>query len=160
MHKNGRETKMPQHSLDVLGGFKLRGNAFIDSLLTAGNLIVNDNTQLNGLLNIGSALTLDGVNGSITSSAGSIDFLNSSLLTTGNIMADTVTANVLTADTGNVMNYVCDVLEVTRESVRRWKDQFRQYGLQGVLKEKKVGKISKLNEDKKRRISENCKKIT
>lgn len=50
------------------------------------------------------------------------------------------------------MNEVCDVLGVTRESVRLWKEQFRQYGLQGVLKEKKVGKRSKLNVDKKEEL--------
>lgn len=57
------------------------------------------------------------------------------------------------------MNYVCDVLGVTRESVRLWKDQFRQYGLQGVLKEKKVGKRSKLNEDKKEELTKIVKKL-
>ena len=50
------------------------------------------------------------------------------------------------------MNNVCDVLSVTRESVRLWKEQFRQYGLHGVLKEKKVGKRSKLNVDKKEKL--------
>ena len=50
------------------------------------------------------------------------------------------------------MKEVCNVLGVTRESVRLWKEQFRQIGLQGVLKEKKVGKRSKLNEDKKKEL--------
>ena len=50
------------------------------------------------------------------------------------------------------MSNVCDVLGVTRESIRLWKEQFRQYGLQGVLKEKKVGKRSKLNAEKKEEL--------
>ncbi len=53
---------------------------------------------------------------------------------------------------GATMSNVCDVFGVTRETVRLWKEQFRQYGLQGVLKEKKVGKRSKLNAEKKEEL--------
>jgi transposase len=56
--------------------------------------------------------------------------------------------SIISLNNGASMTKVCDVLGVTRESVRLWKEQFRQYGLQGVLKEKKVGKRSKLNADK------------
>ena len=55
---------------------------------------------------------------------------------------------------GASMNNVCEVFGVTRESVRLWKKQFRQYGLKGVLKEKKVGKRSKLKADKKEKLKE------
>ena len=55
---------------------------------------------------------------------------------------------IISLNNGNSMARVCDVLGVTRESVRLWKEQFREHGLQGVLKEKKVGKRSKLNSDK------------
>jgi len=44
------------------------------------------------------------------------------------------------------------VLGVTRESVRLWKEQFRQYGLKGVLEEKKVGKRSRLDVEKKEEL--------
>jgi transposase len=53
---------------------------------------------------------------------------------------------------GVSMKDVCSVLGVTRESVRLWKEQFRGQGLKGVLKEKKVGKRSKLNADKKEEL--------
>ena len=56
--------------------------------------------------------------------------------------------SIISLNNGVSMTKVCDVLGVTRESVRLWKEQFRQHGLQGVLKEKKVGKRSKLNADK------------
>ncbi len=52
------------------------------------------------------------------------------------------------------MKEVCNVLGVTRESVRLWKDQLRREGLVGLLKEKKVGKRSKLNEKKKEELRE------
>ena len=50
------------------------------------------------------------------------------------------------------MNEVCNVLGVTRESVRLRKEQLRKEGLTGLLKEKKVGKRSKLKEDKQREL--------
>jgi len=50
------------------------------------------------------------------------------------------------------MKEVCNVLGATRESVRLWKEQLRKEGLTGLLKEKKVGKRSKLKEDKRREL--------
>lgn len=47
------------------------------------------------------------------------------------------------------MNEVCRVLGVTREGVRLWKEQLRKGGLTDLLKEKKVGKRSRLNESRK-----------
>ncbi|MCK5537901.1 MAG: helix-turn-helix domain-containing protein [Bacteroidales bacterium] len=52
------------------------------------------------------------------------------------------------------MKEVCNVLGVTRESVRLWKEQLRREGLKGLLKEKKVGKRSKLNEMKTEELRE------
>ena len=60
--------------------------------------------------------------------------------------------SIISLNNGIKMNDVCNVLGVTREGVRLWKEQFRQHGLQGVLKEKKVGKRSKLNVDKKEEL--------
>jgi transposase len=60
--------------------------------------------------------------------------------------------SIISLSNGAKMNEVCNVLGVTREGVRLWKEQFRQHGLQGVLKEKKVGKRSKLNLDKKEEL--------
>ncbi len=48
--------------------------------------------------------------------------------------------SIISLNNGIKMNDVCNVLGVTREGVRLWKEQFRQHGLQGVLEEKKVGK--------------------
>lgn len=60
--------------------------------------------------------------------------------------------SIISLNNGVPMKEVCNVLGVTREGVRLWKEQFRQQGLQGVLKEKKVGKRSKLNADKKEEL--------
>ena len=60
--------------------------------------------------------------------------------------------SIISLNNGASMSNVCDVLGVTRESVRLWKEQFRKSGLQGVLKEKKVGKRSKLNTEKKEEL--------
>lgn len=46
------------------------------------------------------------------------------------------------------MQDVCKVLNVTRESVRKWKTVLRQDGLKGLLLEKKVGKRSKMDTEK------------
>lgn len=56
---------------------------------------------------------------------------------------------MIALNNGSQMNEVCSVLGVTRESVRLWKKQFRKGGLQEMLKEKKVGKRSKLDMGKK-----------
>jgi transposase len=56
---------------------------------------------------------------------------------------------IISLNNGVSMKEVCNVLGVTRESVRLWKEQFRKDGLDGFLKEKKVGKRSKLNEARK-----------
>ena len=65
--------------------------------------------------------------------------------------------SIISLNNGASMKDVCNVLGVTRESVRLWKEQFRQQGLQGVLKEKKVGKRSKLNVDKKEELKKTVK---
>lgn len=58
--------------------------------------------------------------------------------------------SIISLNNGVAMNEVCNVLGVTRESIRLWKEQLRKDGLTGMLKEKKVGKRSKLNEDKEK----------
>lgn len=60
--------------------------------------------------------------------------------------------SIISLNRGVPMNEVCNVLGVTRESVRLWKEQLRKEGLTGLLKEKKVGKRSRLNEDKQREL--------
>jgi len=60
--------------------------------------------------------------------------------------------SIISLNNGAQMKDVCNVLGVTRESIRLWKEQFRLYGLQGVLKEKKAGKRSKLNVAKKEEL--------
>ncbi len=58
--------------------------------------------------------------------------------------------SIISLNKGVSMKEVCTVLGVTRESIRLWKEQLRKDGLTGMLKEKKVGKRSKLNEDKEK----------
>jgi len=94
----GIKTDSPTNDFDVNGSFRSR-SAFIDSVLNTwqiivadalsvgGNLSVSGNSQLNGLVNVGSALTLDGTNSSISSTTGTVDFLNSNITTTGSINA-------------------------------------------------------------------------
>lgn len=51
---------------------------------------------------------------------------------------------------GASMTEVCNVLRVTREGVRLWKNKIIKDGLNGLLKTEKVGKRSKLTEEKRR----------
>lgn len=60
--------------------------------------------------------------------------------------------SIISLYNGVPMKEVCNVLGVTRESVRLWKEQLRKEGLEGLLKEKKVGKRSMLNEMKKKEL--------
>ena len=60
--------------------------------------------------------------------------------------------SIISLKNGAKMSEVCNVLGVTREGVRLWKEQFRQHGLQDVLKEKKVGKRTKLDVVKKEEL--------
>ncbi len=60
--------------------------------------------------------------------------------------------SIISLNNGSSMQDVCDVLGITREAVRLWKEQFRKQGLQGVLKEKKVGKRTRFNLDKKNEL--------
>ena len=93
----GIGTPHPTHRLTVSGGFRTIGNAYVDSLLTAlevqtgglttGILLVTGNSQFNGIVNVGSTLILDGTNSSISSTTGTVDFLNSDIITTGSINA-------------------------------------------------------------------------
>ncbi len=56
------------------------------------------------------------------------------------------------------MEDVCKVLGVTREGVRLWKMKLRKEGLKGVLKERKVGKRSKLDLEKRKQLKMVVKK--
>ena len=58
--------------------------------------------------------------------------------------------SIISLSRGVPMKDVCNVFGVTRESIRLWKEQLRKEGLQGLLKEKKVGKRSKLNAGKEK----------
>jgi transposase len=60
--------------------------------------------------------------------------------------------SIISLNKGVSMNEVCNVLGVTREGVRLWKEKLRKEGLTGLLKEKKVGKRSRLKEDKQREL--------
>lgn len=46
------------------------------------------------------------------------------------------------------MQEVCKVMGVTRESVRHWKEELRSKGVQGITSTKKVGKRSRLTDEK------------
>ncbi|MCD4681615.1 MAG: hypothetical protein K8S00_14640 [Bacteroidales bacterium] len=51
---------------------------------------------------------------------------------------------ILALHKGNQMKHVCNVMGVTRETVRLWKEQLRKGGVKELLKKGKVGKRSKL----------------
>ena len=57
--------------------------------------------------------------------------------------------SIIALHNGAAMIDVCNVLNVTRESVRLWKNRLQKNGLNGLLKTKKVGKRSKLTEEKR-----------
>ncbi len=57
--------------------------------------------------------------------------------------------HTIIALSGNArMQEVCNVMGVTRETVRLWKEQLRKGGLSEMLKKGKVGKRSKLTDSK------------
>jgi len=60
----------------------------------------------------------------------------------------------LSLNNGVTMKEVCNVLGVTREGVRLWKEKFRKDGLESFLEEKKVGKRSKLIETRKKELKD------
>lgn len=65
---------------------------------------------------------------------------------------------IIALSRGAKMTEVCNVLDVTREGVRLWKNQLRREGLSGLLKQRKVGKRSKLNRLKKNKLKKIIKK--
>lgn len=66
--------------------------------------------------------------------------------------------SIISLNKGVPMKEVCNVLGVTREGVRLWKERFRKDGLEGFLKEKKVGKRSKLNETRKKELKDTVRR--
>lgn len=65
---------------------------------------------------------------------------------------------IIALSKGAKMTEVCNVLDITREGVRLWKNQLRKEGLKGLLKQRKVGKRSKLNQQKKNKLRKIIKK--
>jgi len=51
---------------------------------------------------------------------------------------------------GTPMNIVCDVFSITRESVRRWKGEYRIKGVKGLTESNKKGKTPSI--DNKNRV--------
>jgi transposase len=66
--------------------------------------------------------------------------------------------SIMALHKGVPMSDVCNVLGVTREGVRLWKEKFRTKGLKGVLKEGKVGKRSWLTPGRNRELRKILKK--
>jgi len=65
---------------------------------------------------------------------------------------------IIALDRGVKMMEVCNVLDITREGVRLWKNQLRKKGLKGMLRQGKVGKRSKLNQQRKNELKKIIKK--
>jgi transposase len=65
---------------------------------------------------------------------------------------------IIALDRGAKMMEVCNVLDITREGVRLWKNQLRKQGLKGMLRQGKVGKRSKLNQQRKNKLKKIIKK--
>jgi hypothetical protein len=55
--------------------------------------------------------------------------------------------SIIALSNGIPMCEVCAVMGTTRESVRKWKKELRNHGLSGLVKEKKVGKRSRLTKE-------------
>ena len=53
---------------------------------------------------------------------------------------------------GNSMQNVCAVFDVTRETVRKWKERLRQGGITELLSVKKAGKRTKISVEKQREL--------
>ncbi|MFW6149749.1 MAG: hypothetical protein ACOC6D_07815 [Atribacterota bacterium] len=66
--------------------------------------------------------------------------------------------SIIALDRGAKMTEVCNVLDITREGVRLWKNQLRKEGLKGVRRQRKVGKRSKLNQQRKNKLKKIIKK--
>jgi transposase len=66
--------------------------------------------------------------------------------------------SIMALHKGVPMVEVCRVLGVTREGVRLWKEKFRTKGLEGVLREGKVGKRSRLTPEKVKEFKQILKK--
>ncbi|MFH1320193.1 MAG: hypothetical protein ABII90_06000 [Bacteroidota bacterium] len=112
----GWGTTTPSAFFNVSGGDALfEMNVTIDSLLSVGLLIVNGVSQFNGLAYFGN-LTVDGANSSFSSSTGTIDFLNTNLLTTANITADTITGNVINTNYFSTGQGLLNSLQVTGQT--------------------------------------------
>jgi transposase len=66
--------------------------------------------------------------------------------------------SIIALSRGVGMNKVCEVMGVTRETIRIWKGQLRLEGLGGILKTGKVGKRSRLTPDKQSQLKALLKK--
>lgn len=66
--------------------------------------------------------------------------------------------SIIALSRGVGMNKVCEVMGVTRETIRIWKGQLRMEGLRGILKNGKVGKRSRLTPDKQSQLKTLLKK--
>ena len=67
--------------------------------------------------------------------------------------------SILSLHNGAQMKEVCNVLGITRETVRLWKEQLRAGGLEKLLKKGKVGKRSKLTEQKLKELKKVLKHL-
>ena len=82
------------------------------------------------------------------------DWLNDNKLTRKILICQAIIA----LSRGAKMTEVCNVLDITREGVRLWKNQLRKEGLKGVRRQRKVGKRSKLNQQRKNKLKRIIKK--
>jgi len=82
------------------------------------------------------------------------DWLNDNKLTRKILICQAIIA----LSRGAKMTEVCNVLDITREGVRLWKNQLRKEGLKGVRRQRKVGKRSKLNQQRKNKLKKIIKK--
>ena len=82
------------------------------------------------------------------------DWLSSNKMARKILICQAITA----LDRGVKMMEVCNVLDITREGVRLWKNQLRKQGLKGMLRQGKVGKRSKLNQQRKNELKKIIKK--
>jgi transposase len=82
------------------------------------------------------------------------DWLNKNKMTRKILICQAIVA----LNKGAKMTEVCNVLDITREGVRLWKNKLRRESLRGLLKPRKVGKRSKLNQQRKNELKKMIKK--
>jgi transposase len=130
-------------------GLKFIHIIYIDYYTNLIPLIIVLNQQLMNKKQTGRPVDLSGIN---------IQELHDWVKTNKSARKILICQAIIALDHGTKMTEICSVLDTTREGVRLWKNKLREEGLKGLLKERKVGKRSKLNQQRKSKLKKIIKK--